>query len=209
MLFRSGTVPSKYYNGTFAVISVFETASNTYGFTYRMPGNPTAPADLSNSDFIPNYQTRWQAFRFCVENNVFEVYQTDANSYGSPLGMSTYGYPADVDSSDVVLPAPFIFPQIVIRDNVFRHRNDQVVGGDNSSAVVVTSVQGGIIQANTIGFLGSEQVKYHVGKNVRTLGNQSASGKIFHPFEWNDTSNKYEVRDDLETFIEDVTLLAL
>ena len=49
------TAPSKYYNGTFAIIAVFETGSNTYGFTYRMAGNPTG----NRSSIGVSGSTRW------------------------------------------------------------------------------------------------------------------------------------------------------
>jgi len=129
-----------------------------------------------------------------------EGYATDPNSYVSPAGVSTNGY---------ATPPPYMFPQMIVRENIIRHRDNQFSAPDASIALRLTSVENALIEGNTVELTDPHLFQYAFGKNVKTFGNKTPSGQVLHPFEDIGGSGILKVRDDLEGFIEDVTFLAL
>src|SRR5439155_19046182 len=90
------------------------------------------------------FAVRWQTLLFIIERNIFDVYVTDTNSALSPRGVRTYGYEQG---------PPYMFPQMIVRENLVRHVDKMPSTGPARdtlypAGVGIDSTESGIIEQN-------------------------------------------------------------
>lgn len=144
----------------------------------------------------------YQIDHLVAENNIYDGYVTDHDSWIGPVGLTSIGYEG---------APPHIFPQMIFRNNLCRHIDNgpdlTTDTGGYGLAVRITSTENAIIEGNVIGF-GSPHLLHDLwSRNITAFNNLGPAGRVVHAAE-DLFYDHWRQHDDLETRIEDALLLA-
>lgn len=168
------------YNGTYPIQSV--PAPNQ--FTYLMTGSPSTPATGTIT-----FAGLWQVGRLIIESNVMELLlsvlsNTDGHSSGVWLGGSDRA-------------APYVFRQVVFRENVVRH-----VGGASGSTVTraleLDSCENAIVETNVIQLDRAQAIEFTACGAVKFFNNQAPSGALIQGYDLNGAQYVNELTTDAD-----------
>lgn len=188
-------------------------------FKFELPDNPESDSTFRPDHFAPGYFGRmWQPKRLLIENNVIEVAERKLHPVGPwnrPAGIFIYGSTLQFvhQTSPSITLTQRRFPQVIIRGNVIRHRDN---GSDPNPAHIDVQARGieiqhardVLIEHNTITLDRQYPIDLVTCDIVSTFKNQSSSGKLI-------VAQLYYLIDlpDRETILlaqfEEATLLSL
>jgi hypothetical protein len=179
------------FNGFFSVSSVGPADDI---FNCALKAVPTAEPDPGQSAIA--FRVLYQVGHFVFENNVVELAPTFSTSPAIGVGLG--------DAGTVMQPPPYIFRQVVIRNNVIRMFND--VTDPNAHGLVIQGcgnllTEGNIIDAAHIGY----PMTHTRCEFVNFSNNRSPSGLVLTSL--NLETGRYEA--ELADVIEEATLFAL
>jgi len=139
-----------------------------------------------------------------LENNIYDNYRTDGDSVDTPIGVTAYGYES---------PAPYIFPQMVVRENLMRtvdgKTSQATINGDFAYGVNLDSVENAIVEENIVDLGNPNQIQHLWSLNVNSLNNTTASGKLLRGHSRTPPEILNQKDDELATLIEDAMVLSL
>ncbi len=203
------------YNGNHRIIAVSADGSGVVRFfRYEMKEIPNPNEDASNL-FLIGFRVRWQNPRHLFEGNCYDLYPYDQNSPFPSYGIGTYAYtglpPFTVPASD-----PYIFPGVIIRENLIRLR-DGAVGqaagnGAFGWACRLDNFENTLVENNVIDSRYPYPVHHLNSQGVTAFNNRTPAGT--HMPIYNDTSgqgvlNSFRKEDSLEDKIENALIASL
>ena len=196
-VFRGGmqVPPGQSYTDTVSVLAVI---SDTV-FSYAMKNDPGGNADGSTGQEPIQFRSRWQIRRWAYESNICDLYAFDSNSALVPRAMSTYGYEQG---------PPFMFPQLIVRDNIFGLIGNSVPSGIVYDGFRLDSCQNVLAEGNILNLPGDNLIHYLFSQNVNAFNNRTPSGSAL-PLSEDVNGINFERRDTLEDRLADALTLSL
>jgi len=202
--------PVHTYNDTYSVLDLIYVNNEKRKFTYEMKVEPSenadAPSTFDPSDPLAiNFFSRWQLRRFVCENNLFDFYAFDSSSALPPRGMQSVAFSGG---------PPFMFPWVVVRDNLFQYLNGAAavaMNGAHSFAFRLGSFENTLIEGNLISLADPNLIHHFTSRNVSAFNNRTPDGTGLPLFD--DTggggAGPFQREDNLEDEIQDALVLSL
>ena len=192
------------YNGTFSVVSV---SSDKRKFSYLMKLEQSDDADPPTLQTPIIFRSRWQVRRLAYEGNACDFYPVDSNTAPHLFGATTLGY---------AFGPPFMFPQAVYRDNIFRLIDDTpavaLANGTRSWAFNCISSEQVLVEGNLVGLADAHLLTYSRSRsrNVNAFNNLTTAGVEIPLYaEINGPPLAYEQEDSLEDKVREALLFSL
>lgn len=186
--------PRPEYNGFFEITAVLGTPKPTK-FRYQMLNTPGGNAASAS------FQRVWGVDRIVIENNVIELADRKYYEWGTPFGIWI------ADNALISPPPPYPHGEAIVRRNVVRYVDGIVNSDNNAFAVYVAGTKKALVSDNIVDTATAWQPNpiTQARSQVQYFNNSSADGASVRGHNA-DTGKRL---DELETTIQDATLLAI